>query len=320
MQQKASIGSCMNIPTKETLLAKLAQVQYWGEALRWRKFWRQPFTYLSSIFYHKCIYPFRHKGILRKAKLFWGEEMWVQLPAGMEILFTGGKAHDAETRLARFFIHQLQAGDCVIDIGAHYGYFSLLAAYLVGKNGKVLSFEAGKSTLEILQRNVAAHPQIKTFHQAIAAAQGEATFYEFSPLYSEYNTLEIEQFAEKRWFKNNPPEKFSVATRSLDDVIATEKIVPRLIKIDVEGAEAQIVAGSTQLLRSQNPFIVMEYLCAARDNLQHQKAAQLLKNEGFMPYAITQEGSLQALTDINAYLQDKQLETDNIVFCKEKNE
>lgn len=77
--------------------------------------------------------------------------MNIALPASTDIYLTGGKSHDSEIRLAKFLIKNLNQGDNFVDIGAHYGYFTLLGAHLVGKGGRVF-FEPGKSTYSLLEK------------------------------------------------------------------------------------------------------------------------------------------------------------------------
>ncbi|MEZ4982586.1 MAG: hypothetical protein R2769_13585 [Saprospiraceae bacterium] len=112
-----------------------------------------PFKYLGAILHRQLVFPLQKKSWETKSKTFWGEEMILLLPSSTDIYLTGGKSHDSEIRLAKFLIHQLRPGDTFVDIGTHYGYFTLLALEIVGASGKVFSLEASPVNFSILEKN-----------------------------------------------------------------------------------------------------------------------------------------------------------------------
>lgn len=65
---------------------------------------------------------------------------------------------------------------------AHYGYFTLLAAHLVSKHGKVFGFEASPATFEILNKNKVTFKSIEIHNKAVSDKAGELTFYQFPNL------------------------------------------------------------------------------------------------------------------------------------------
>ena len=56
-----------------------------------------------------------------------------------------------QTEIVKKYVHE---GDIVVDIGAHVGYYTLLMAQLVGKNGKVYSFEPDPVNFQLLKKSV----------------------------------------------------------------------------------------------------------------------------------------------------------------------
>jgi hypothetical protein len=128
-------------------------------------------------------------------------------------------------------------------------------------------------------------------------------------LYAEYNTIDVNQFQQEDWFVAYAPKKQEVQAITIDLLVIQEKIMPNIIKIDVEGAEYKVIEGAAQFLQSNSPKIAMEYVAPHRGNKEHTKAHHLL-------YLIDKDGYLQNVANINAYLEDEELESDNIVYSK----
>ena len=136
-----------------TLLENLSRVTKLATASKWTRLLAHPLKYAHAILHRKLIYATNKKSKEVKTSTFFGKEMTLLLPASTDIYLTGGKSHSSEIRLAKFLINNLVAEDCFIDVGAHYGYFTLLAATLVKDKGQVLAFEASKNTFAILHKN-----------------------------------------------------------------------------------------------------------------------------------------------------------------------
>ncbi|MBK7871032.1 MAG: FkbM family methyltransferase [Saprospiraceae bacterium] len=249
---------------------------------------------------------------------FFDLNMMVALPSASELVLLGAKVHDSELRLTRFMLQYLKPDSVVADIGAHFGFYTLLAAYLVGNRGKVLAFEASPKVFEVLEENVRAFPQIEAKHNAVSEATGMISFYEFPTYYSEYNTLSPQQFEQSDWFHKIPHQRVEVPAICLDDFFMETSIVPNFIKIDVEGAEYQVIKGAERLLRNHTPIIAMEFLAAKRNNEAHRQALALLQALGYRSYSIDSTGNLQVCEYVEAYLAMQGLDSDNLIFAKEE--
>ena len=298
------------------LLRPLQRVEQLAALPKLGRLLRRPGAYLYAIGFRLLRYPRTKRGVARQAHTFFGVPMTVLLPAGTDIYLTGGKSHGSEIRLARFLIRHLTPGGVFADVGAHFGYFSLLAARLVGPAGQVLAFEASRATFAVLAANVAAVPTVRARHCAVADAPGQLSFYEFPTHYNEYNSLDIEQFAQEKWFQDDPPTKIEVAAITLDSCFEASARPPDIIKIDVEGAEFQVISGVAGLLRRAAPVVVLEYLEPKRHNAAHRQAATLLAELGYQPHRISPTGLLIACPDLDAYLQANGIDSDNFVFVK----
>lgn len=300
---------------QENMLEQLKEVERLARSTRTGRLLHHPFRYLSAILFKDLIYPRFKKEKEKKTRLFNGREMTVLLPSATDIYLTGGKSHDSEIRLARFLILNLEKGGHFLDIGAHYGYFSLIASDLIGPEGKVLSLEPARKSGAVLQENCKHCSNITIIPKAISNEVGEISFYEFPNLFSEYNAIDIDQFREEKWFADFKPVKTTVATTTVNEITAGG-FRPAMIKIDVEGAELKVIEGGIDFFRSAYPLIAMEYLAPGRGNTEHRKAMELLRQIGYKTYLLDENGSMQETADIERHLAHKELESDNIIFKK----
>ena len=297
------------------LLKQLENIEAQARGSKIKRLLFSPLAYLFGTFFYKIIYPFNKKGVLRKVDTFFGSKMTLLLPAGMDIFILKAKTHDSEIRLTRFLIKTIKPGDTFVDIGAHFGFYSLLAAHLTGEEGKVFSVEASPLVYEILRQNIEQKPIIQAFHIAIAKKSGIIEFNEFPILYSEYNTIHLEQFEQSKWYKNNPPQKVKVQADKLESLLKKWNASPKVIKIDIEGAEYDAIAGLESFLQSNSTIIAMEYLAKGRENEAHKKALKIAAKYGLKPHLIDQLGNAVAVEDIDTALKNRGLDSDNIVLC-----
>ncbi len=139
----------------------------------------------------------------------------------------------------------------VIDVGANFGWYSMHFAHLVGKNGKIFSFEPVPETYEELNSNIKLNSfqNIKAFNLALgnkdgAISFGVANFDGGSGASSEFL---------------NYSKRIQTNMRKLDDIIKEEKINKvDFIKLDIEGGELNMLKGSEQLLKRFRPKILIE--------------------------------------------------------------
>ncbi len=301
---------------------KLDTVERLAQSGKLTRLFHNPLQYISAQFFRTVMFPLTRKGVLRQALTFMDYPLSVLLPSGTDIYLTGGKTHDSEIRLARFLIQYFEGKgsemDCsFVDIGAHIGYFSLLASFLVDKKGQVYAFEAAKGTFKLLKQNLENRSNIQVFHQALTDTEKDLEFYEFPVLYSEYNTLHVAQFEKEAWFQKFQPEKNIVRGMTLDVIFEKYQLKNPVVKIDTEGAEAEVIAGAKNVLKHHNPVIIMEFLSDKNKNAGHYQAFKMLRNVGFQPFYIGRKGDLVPLTGIEQYFLTTKTESDNFVFMRD---
>ncbi len=162
-----------------------------------------------------------------------------------------------------FVQKHLKAGDTFVDIGANIGWFTTLAATIVGDKGRVYAFEPRDQTRTLLARsiqenNFAARVTIHDF--ALSDVQRKSRLLWMSgtnnPGGSRLERDEGDRF--------DGMEGQEVLTRSLDDVEILGRV--SLVKLDVEGGEANVLKGARSFLASHRPMILTE---VGENALQH---------------------------------------------------
>ena len=304
---------------RNELISKIEKVERIASATKFKRMMVHPLRYFNAIFFREVIYKNSKKEKEVISNTFFRTKMHLLLPSSTDIYLTGGKSHDSEIRLAKYLIDQLNKGDRFIDIGAHYGYFSLLASKLVGESGKVYAFEASPATYSIFQKNTVNVENVMGHNLAVSDSDEHLKFYEFPNLYSEYNSLDVEQFKNEKWFAKYQPKEVKIRSVMLDDVLHDENLKPKIIKIDVEGAEFKVIKGAKNLLENDSPMVVLEYLSDERGNKAHVEAEGFLISLGFQSFVIDGFGKLQKVKSISSFIKDNGLESDNIVFIKKSN-
>lgn len=149
-----------------------------------------------------------------------------------------------------FYLSKLRAGMTVFDAGANVGLLTLLFSRFVRENGQVHAFEATASTFERLHTTCdAARCQNVTLnHVALADQSGTLALYVYDTEHASWNSLANRPLADYG-IAVQPVGIESVTAITLDDY-CTEHAITRvdLLKLDVEGAEYQVLRGAEKLL------------------------------------------------------------------------
>jgi FkbM family methyltransferase len=153
-------------------------------------------------------------------------------------------------------IRALRPGMTFVDVGANVGLFTLIAASVVGTGGRVVAYECNPELLELLHQNVDMNwlgDRVSIVPQAAHAARGTIRFSVPSGMYGLGSTYV---------HGGGPQTKFTefrVETESLDAGLAEHRFLD-LVKIDVEGGEADVLDGMVDLLASKRVgMLALEY-------------------------------------------------------------
>jgi FkbM family methyltransferase len=153
-----------------------------------------------------------------------------------------------EPQVSRVVTRLLSPGMTVVDAGANWGYFTLLAASLVGPLGRVLAFEPDPRVFDLLQRNLTLNrfPHVTALPLAAGRAAGSLTLDGYDADAHNRGISRVRQDGAPA-----SATSFKVGAARMDDVVAERGIdVIDLVKIDVEGAEDAVLDGMRAGLRT----------------------------------------------------------------------
>ena len=148
---------------------------------------------------------------------------------------------------------QVRTGDVFYDIGANLGFFSVLVGRLVGNTGAVYAFEPVPANVSVLRRNARLNAlnNIAVLRIACSNRVGRSE-------------LLLAHHVGGAVLKSSgvPPDlagSLMVDTSSIDSLVESRRIKPpHFVKIDVEGAEMDVLQGMESVLRNWAPKILLE--------------------------------------------------------------
>ena len=146
----------------------------------------------------------------------------------------------------------LRPGMTFYDIGANIGFFSLLAARIVGKDGRVIAFEADPEIAARLRVHVTRNnfPAISVEEKAVWLEASTVFFVRTDPEMSPDRGL-------GHVVASSTVDTIQVSAVSLDEYVRTAP-APDFLKCDVEGTEVEVFRGAQRVLREKRPTILCE--------------------------------------------------------------
>jgi FkbM family methyltransferase len=198
-----------------------------------------------------------------------------------------------EPGITRLFDKLIKPGMTVVDIGAHIGYFTLIAAQKSGLTGRVYAFEPAPDNYEILTKNITLneYENVIPIQKAVCDVDGTTSFY-----------MHVDTVAHSLYPTTIGRGKstINVETTSLDHFFEQEGWPPvNLIKMDIEGAEAAALAGMRKLIqRNKTMYLFLEFVPQIQQNTgtDPRELVAKLSEMGFTVQVVTEDG-LQPLGD-----------------------
>ena len=165
-----------------------------------------------------------------------------------------------EMWLTEHVVRTIRPGWRVLDIGANFGYYSLLMADLVKNDGHCLAFEPNPHIARNLRRTLSVNgfdDRSEVREVALSATSGTSACF-FIPSNEPKNSRIVPAISQDM-VDRGLGCFIDVPTMSLDDLDLGQV---NFIKIDAEGAEGAIIGGMMGLVRRDRPHMVIEYNCA----------------------------------------------------------
>ena len=184
-------------------------------------------------------------------RLFNGSVMNINVREEVGALIFEYKAY--EIGLTKFVVNFLEPGDVFFDVGAHYGYFSVVASDLVGPTGKVYSFEPTPTVADHLRSNILHRGNAEVHQTAVGDKDGEIEFNDYGPDFSAFNSAFAARVTDQVLAA---AQRVKVPVSRLDTFCANRNVVPKLIKIDTESSEMLVLKGMGRLLEKVEAIIV----------------------------------------------------------------
>ena len=229
---------------------------------------------LSKIYYIIYNYLNPKKIILirfKNKKLFVNSNDPVITPS----LFLNGTYEPFETKI---FMNLIKENDILLDIGANIGYYSIIAASII-KKGKIYAFEPEPHNYDLLTRNI----KINGYNNIIPVQKVVSNFNGKVKMYIDNKNTGSHSLSQEN--VANLKNYLEVNSIKLDDYL--EGINQRkvdIIKMDVQGAESQVIDGLTKTLHHNTSIkIIMEFWPKGLINMEITpiKFLQKIKTLGF---------------------------------------
>ena len=172
-----------------------------------------------------------------------------------------------------FIASCLNRGDCFVDIGANIGLMSIFASQCVGNSGKILAFEAHPETHELLLENIILNhiENTDTFNFALGNETGKATIYD---------NWNVNRGGASLVIHAENSTGFEVDVKTLDEVIQND-FQPKMIKIDVEGFEFQVLKGATNTIKNCKPILIIEFSVSRENQYDPFEMIDFIESIGF---------------------------------------
>jgi FkbM family methyltransferase len=207
--------------------------------------------------------------------------VWVNIPSGLgkglavrldprfEMNYASGTY---ETNLQKALSEHLRAGSVVYDVGAHIGVVSLFASELVGSTGAVFAFEADPENAKRIEAHAQRNNlrQIQVFSCAVWSSSGKLSFQRASARSSR------NQGSVARASGGADQDVIVVESIKIDD-FAQRHPPPTLIKIDVEGAEAEVLLGCEHVVSRSHPV----FICEVHHRQAEEEVCRWLSQRGY---------------------------------------
>ena len=178
----------------------------------------------------------------------------------------------------------IKPGDTCLDVGAFQGDLTLMMSRLVGPKGQIVTFEANPLILERLTNNC-----ISNFLTNVFLIHG-AVWHKSDEWLQFFNNGAASRIDIKSTEKIE--DLFRVKSISLDDFLASNKMIPDVVKMDIEGAEKHALRGFANNLELHKPHLIFEHATNDGDD-----ALVIIKSHGYRTFCSNQYQEVHTSAD-----------------------
>lgn len=210
-----------------------------------------------------------------------------------------------ESWITLAMLRALRPGMVAVDVGANYGYYSILMGRCVGETGKVIAFEPNPHMAELARRSlwISGIRRIDELHREAAYSTTGDTVSFFVPQGRPMN-------ARVTTTKPSEGEMIEVPTVRLDDVLP-EKV--DFIKIDAEGAEREIWRGMARTIKNNPQLqVFMEFNPQRTQHYDPREFLDQIRSDGF-DLAIVAYDAARRTTDADRLIENG---TEQILYLR----
>jgi len=211
--------------------------------------------------------------------------------------------HEPEPALFDFLKNTIRPGDVVLDVGAFVGIYAVLAARWSGLQGRVIAFEPTPSSAALARKHLAFNSlgpeRVQLVEAAVSDRATRATLHQYDAHAMPYvNSLAAAVDTDARAVTSD------VAVVTIDEVCRELKVVPSVIRMDVQGAEIHALRGARETIRAASRLSVvveMHPQCWPAFGIREQDARDTLRDLGLIARPLV-EGESVFARDTHAVL------------------
>jgi FkbM family methyltransferase len=219
-----------------------------------------------------------------KGRVFWGDPIYLltgELISGSILPFGY-----SELALTALMIEFLKPGMHVVDVGAHLGYEAMLASALVGREGRVVSFEPQEQIATWTVKNLRQFPQARLVKAAVGESQGKTKFFQHDILRSAFSGQSAD-------LGQDVGKQYEVDVTTIGAALVAGERPIDFIKCDAEGMEMAVLRGAIDILGEDKPFLVLEAEMPDGRRARVREFSELLSPMGYRGISFDYDGNLK---------------------------
>jgi FkbM family methyltransferase len=166
-----------------------------------------------------------------------------------------------EINLIRFISDLVKPGETILDVGAWIGPLTFLFSHLVGKTGRVYALEPMPKSFSLLEDYTINNNMgnIHLYNIAVSNVVKYVTLYSPSQISDMATTLRPHSLVNPKIEETEYKLQRKCKCTTIDNFCSSQEVHPDGIKIDVEGAEGDVLEGAIKTIEKYHPWCLLEF-------------------------------------------------------------